>query len=142
MSCATAPCVYRVHSQMDQFCQLLDSHPRLMMLVYSFKNRVHGIQQHILTNSPPVFAHPWRLSPEKVAAATSRFTVMEKLGNIWRCESPWSSPLHLVLKKGRTWRPCRNFRQLNTVTTITTNTCFLSCFTCLTCSCEESVKQI
>jgi hypothetical protein len=41
---------------------------------------------------------------------------MERDGVVERSTSPWASPLHLVLKKDGTWRPCGDFRRLNLVT--------------------------
>jgi hypothetical protein len=35
---------------------------------------------------------------------------------IQRSTSPWSSPLHMVRKADRSWRPCRDFWRLNLVT--------------------------
>ena len=43
----------------------------------------HNVWHHLLTTSgPPVFAKPWRLDPEKLAAAKKEFAQMEKAGII------------------------------------------------------------
>jgi hypothetical protein len=56
------------------------------------------------------------LDGEKLAAARSEFAKMEKDGIVQRSTSPWSSPLHMVLKADGSWRPCGDFRRLNLVT--------------------------
>ena len=76
-----------------------------------------GVPHNLLPNSgPPIYAKPWRMDPEKLAAAKAKFFAMEKAGIIRRSSSPWSSPLHTVKKKDEGWRPCRDYRRLNNVT--------------------------
>ena len=49
----------------------------------------HGVKHHLLTQpGPSVFAKPWRLDPEKLAAAQAEFPAMEKAGIIPRSSSP------------------------------------------------------
>jgi hypothetical protein len=65
---------------------------------------------------PPIASRFWRLEGAKLEAARKEFEAMECDGIVQRSTSPWASPLHIVLKKDGSWRPCRDFWRLNLVT--------------------------
>ncbi len=111
------PCVHsiRVPNESD-FERLLTERPALLRPTFSNELPAHGVQHHIPTTGPPVHARARRLSPEKLAIARQEFAQMEQMGIIRRSDSPWSSPLHVAPKPGGGWRPCGDYRRLNTVT--------------------------
>ena len=59
----------------------------------------HNVTHFISTTGPPVHAHPWRLSPERVKTAELHFEHMLQLGIICPSSSNWASPLHIVSRK-------------------------------------------
>ena len=68
-------------------------------------------------SSPPTFASPRRLPPDKLQAAKQSFDVLLKTGVIRPSRSPWASPIHMVPKRNPgEWRVTGDYRALNAVT--------------------------
>ncbi|GFW68687.1 retrovirus-related Pol polyprotein from transposon 17.6 [Trichonephila clavipes] len=66
------------------------------------KSASHGTVHHIITTGPPVTARPRRLHPKLYDAVKVEFEFLLAQGIIIPSKSPWSSPLHVVLKSDST----------------------------------------
>lgn len=64
----------------------------------------------------PVTCRPRRLAPDRLKIAKQEFDFMIEQGIIRPSKSNWCSPLHLVEKKNKEYRPCGDYRALNAKT--------------------------
>jgi len=70
----------------------------------------------LMPGAKPVNLRPYRFNPAQKDEVEKQVAQMLAHGIIKLSNSPYSSPVILVLKKDLTWRFCVDFRQLNAIT--------------------------
>ena len=107
---------YRVNFVNNNYTKLLDERPELTTLAFSPDKAKHGVQHHITTEGPPVYARARRLAPDQLAAAKAEFDKLLKLGIVRRSNSAWASALQTARKPDGSPRLCGDYRCLNSIT--------------------------
>jgi hypothetical protein len=97
---------------------LLQKHSTILRTRDVLPKPTRGVEHHIHIGSYLLFfLKSCCLDSQKLEIVKAEFKRLESAGIICRSNLPWASPLHMVPKQDRSWRPCGNYRCLNLTTT-------------------------
>lgn len=101
----------------DPFAELLREFIDITKPTPRTESKRPNVTHHIVTKGPSINERPRRLPPDKLAIAQQEFRKLMELGICRPSSSNWASPLHLVRNSNGEWRPCGDYRRLNSITT-------------------------
>jgi hypothetical protein len=98
-----------------QLNALLHNHSDVFQDINLSNEITHPVVHHIVTSGPPAFAKPRRLFGQKLETAKRYFRKLEAQGIVFRGESAWATPLHMVTKNDPVapFRPCGDYHAVN-----------------------------
>ena len=103
----TMPISFAIDGAPVEINNLLHKFPRILRPLQFPTGSTVSVEHHIETTTQrPIHFRPRQLPPEKFSAAQKAFAKLMEDGIIRHSKSEWASPLHMVQKPDKSWRPC------------------------------------